>query len=153
MSHDYGKFTNLRFRDKLVVIIGIGIIIGIALAIIFGCFFFGIVGFFSLIGVTYDSHMSLILFVALCLIINSLLEILSKGIMTKLWKDKKASLTRGVLAVVMNSLIMLYVVHKIDEGMSSIQLIRWAEWEFVLLITVVNIVFNEKKRARLIRGK
>ncbi|MFH0345754.1 YrvL family regulatory protein [Bacillus vallismortis] len=87
-------FKDLNLSSKLIVIVSIILTVTIALAVIFGGFFFGIKGLFSILGVTYDSNQTLALFILVCfavgLIIDPLTKIVSMILATSLSLKKTA---------------------------------------------------------------
>ncbi|MCY9075458.1 regulatory YrvL family protein, partial [Bacillus inaquosorum] len=89
------QFKEVKLSSKLIVIASIILIVAIALAVIFGGYFFGMKGLFSILGITYDSNQTLVLFILVCfaagLIIDPLTMIVSM-ILAKSLSLKKTAL-------------------------------------------------------------
>ncbi|MCY8164358.1 regulatory YrvL family protein, partial [Bacillus inaquosorum] len=94
------QFKEVKLSSKLIVIVSIILIVAIALAVIFGGYFFGMKGLFSILGITYDSNQTLVLFILVCfaagLIIDPLTMIVSM-ILAKSLSLKKTALFAFIL--------------------------------------------------------
>ncbi|MBK4203039.1 hypothetical protein EGI09_03590 [Bacillus subtilis] len=75
-QNEHSKDFNLR--SKLIEIVSITFIVAIALVVIFGGYFFGIKGLFSILGVTYDSNQTLVLFILVCFAVGLIIDPLTK---------------------------------------------------------------------------
>ncbi|GLH62593.1 YrvL family regulatory protein [Parageobacillus sp. G301] len=149
MKEKNESFRNLNFRDKLVVITAISLLITFALVVVIGSFFFGIFGFFKLIGVEYDSTKSLILFICLLFLLGTITDILSKilhVIIPMLGLRKWALLIITGLIDIFFSWITIYTV---DELMHSITMPIMAELLFAFLLFMVEVaLFREKPKSK-----
>jgi hypothetical protein len=142
------SFRHLSFRDKLVVITAISLLITFALVVVMGSFFFGIFGFFKLIGVEYDSTKSLILFIWLLFLLGTITDILSKilnAIIPTLGLKKWTLLiTTGLIDIFFSWI----TIHTVDELMHSITLSIMAELLFAFLLFIVEVaLFKEKSKS------
>lgn len=68
----------LNLSSTLIAIVSIILIVAIALAVIFGGFFFGMKGLFSILGITYDSNQTLVLFILVCFAVGLIIDPLTK---------------------------------------------------------------------------
>ena len=80
----------LKIWEKLLVVVAMTLLIVGSITIFFGGIFFSLAGFFSLIGVTYDSMGSLLLFVLYCFLVGIVFEIIEKIISVFIVKGKFA---------------------------------------------------------------
>ncbi|CAN2252128.1 putative integral inner membrane regulatory protein [Bacillus subtilis] len=113
------QFKEVKLSSKLIVIVSIILIVAIALAVIFGGYFFGMKGVFSILGITYDSNQALVLFILVCfaagLIIDPLTMIVSM-ILAKSLSLKKTALFAFILYFISNFITICFA----DYFMQSI---------------------------------
>ncbi|MGG0777750.1 regulatory YrvL family protein [Bacillus rugosus] len=109
---------NFNLKSKLIGIASITFIVTIALAVIFGGYFFGIKGLFSILGVSYDSNQTLVLFIlvsfAVGLIIDPLTKIVSM-ILAKSLSLKKTALFAFILYFVSNFITICFADYYIQS--------------------------------------
>jgi hypothetical protein len=116
-QNEHSKDFNLR--SKLIEIVSITFIVAIALVIIFGGYFFGIKGLFSILGVTYDSNQTLVLFILVCFAVGLIIDPLTKIISMILARSlslKKTALFAFILYFVSNFITICFA----DYYMQSI---------------------------------
>ncbi|MEC1546938.1 regulatory YrvL family protein [Bacillus rugosus] len=115
-QNEHSKDFNLK--SKLIGIVSITFIVAIALAVIFGGYFFGIKGLFSILGVSYDSNQTLVLFIlvsfAVGLIIDPLTKIVSM-ILAKSLSLKKTALFAFILYFVSNFITICFADYYIQS--------------------------------------
>ncbi|MFB0636024.1 regulatory YrvL family protein [Bacillus rugosus] len=115
-QNEHSKDFNLK--SKLIGIASITFIVAIALAVIFGGYFFGIKGLFSILGVSYDSNQTLVLFIlvsfAVGLIIDPLTKIVSM-ILAKSLSLKKTALFAFILYFVSNFITICFADYYIQS--------------------------------------
>ncbi|AUZ38793.1 YrvL family regulatory protein, partial [Bacillus sp. MBGLi79] len=75
-QNEHSKDFNLK--SKLIEIVSVIFIVAIALAVIFGGFFFGMKGLFSILGITYASNQTLALFILACFAVGVIIDPLTK---------------------------------------------------------------------------
>ena len=68
-NHD-DDFKDMGWFGSLLALGMVVILVLLAILLVFGIFFFGIAGFFSLLGVTYESVKALVYFTLLLLLID-----------------------------------------------------------------------------------
>ncbi len=66
--------SKLMLKDKVIVVASIALLVLFVVAFAGGTVFFGLSGFFKLVGVTYTSGASLILFILFCFVLSSILS-------------------------------------------------------------------------------
>lgn len=116
-QNEHSKDFNLR--SKLIEIVSITFIVAIALVVIFGGYFFGIKGLFSILGVTYDSNQTLVLFILVCFAVGLIIDPLTKIISMILARSlslKKTALFAFILYFVSNFITICFA----DYYMQSI---------------------------------
>ncbi|WP_372402724.1 regulatory YrvL family protein [Bacillus spizizenii] len=116
-QNEHSKDFNLR--SKLIEIVSITFIVAIALVVIFGGYFFGIKGLFSILGVTYDSNQTLVLFILVCFAVGLIIDPLTKIISMILARSlslKKTALFAYILYFVSNFITICFA----DYYMQSI---------------------------------
>lgn len=116
-QNEHTKDFNLR--SKLIEIVSITFIVAIALVVIFGGYFFGIKGLFSILGVTYDSNQTLVLFILICFAVGLIIDPLTKIISMILARSlslKKTALFAFILYFVSNFITICFA----DYYMQSI---------------------------------
>lgn len=138
--------NNFKSREKIIVIIAIALIVFVSAAIVFGGIYFGLVGFFSLIGVTYDSTGSLLLFILYCILIGIFFEVVEVGILFFIEKAKLDDKMRLFWKVLVKLGLTWFVIHIVNELMTTITLSAIAEILTALLIVCVDIVFDDDKK-------
>lgn len=69
---------DFSLRSKLIEIVSIAFIVAIALVVILGGYFFGLKGLFSILGLTYDSNQTLVLFILVCFAVGLIIDPLTK---------------------------------------------------------------------------
>lgn len=116
-QNEHSKDFNLR--SKLIRIVSITFIAAIALAVIFGGFFFGMKGLFSILGITYASNQTLALFILACFAVGLIIDPLTKIISIILAKSlslKKTALFAFILYFISNLITICFA----DYFMQSI---------------------------------
>ncbi|MGP4076223.1 YrvL family regulatory protein [Halobacillus sp. K22] len=68
------RFRHSFRKDKSMVFISVGFLLLLGITTVFGVFFFGMVGLFELMGVSYESGWSLLLFGVLISILGLFFE-------------------------------------------------------------------------------
>lgn len=108
-QNEHSKDFNLR--SKLIGIVSIAFIVAIALVVIFGGYFFGIKGLFSILGVTYDSNQTLVLFILVCFAVGLIIDPLTKVVSMILARSlslKKTALFAFILYYVSNFITICF---------------------------------------------
>ncbi|MFD1350837.1 regulatory YrvL family protein [Oceanobacillus caeni] len=145
-EHKNDSFRNMNKKEKLATIIGIALLIILAVGFVFGLFFFGLAGIFELLGVRYESIWSLVVFVINFIILGIIVELFSKVIfklsVRNITGKRKVILIRAIIEGTSNWLVLFMV----DELMTSITLSLKTEIIIALLLTVIEIVFDDDKK-------
>ncbi|MGG1243002.1 YrvL family regulatory protein [Bacillus cabrialesii] len=140
------QFKDLNLSSKLIVIVSIILIAAIALAVIFGGFFFGMKGLFSILGITYDSNQTLVLFLLVCfaagLIIDPLTKIVSM-ILAKSFLLKNTALFAFTLYFVSNFITICFA----DYFIQSIFIPDVLLFVISALLALIELAFGNQPEA------
>ncbi|MCY8721738.1 regulatory YrvL family protein [Bacillus inaquosorum] len=135
------QFKEVKLSSKLIVIVSIILIVSIALAVIFGGYFFGMKGLFSILGITYDSNQTLVLFILVCfaagLIIDPLTMIVSM-ILAKSLSLKKTALFAFILYFISNFITICFA----DYFMQSIYIPDVLLFVISALMAFIELAFD-----------
>ncbi|MCY7981225.1 regulatory YrvL family protein [Bacillus inaquosorum] len=137
------QFKEVKLSSKLIVIVSIILIVSIALAVIFGGYFFGMKGLFSILGITYDSNQTLVLFILVCfaagLIIDPLTMIVSM-ILAKSLSLKKTALFAFILYFISNFITICFA----DYFMQSIYIPDVLLFVISALMAFIELAFDDQ---------
>ncbi len=144
-NHDDSKWAG-RFVGLFTFGMAVMLIL-IVLSFVFGIFFFGVAGFFSLFGVTYDSVKALVYFTGLLLLIDFLLEPLAKIVSILFsrafqFQSYKQFIVRSIVMVA-SSTLSLYIV---DECITGITIPLRTELLIGLIFCLIELVFEDKPK-------
>ncbi len=144
-NHDDSKWAG-RFVGLFTFSMAVMLIL-IVLSFIFGIFFFGVAGFFSLLGVTYDSVEALVYFTGLLLLIDFLLEPLAKIVSILFsrafqFQSYKQFIVRTIVMVA-SSTLSFYIV---DECIIGITIPLRTELLLGVIFCLIELVFEDKPK-------
>ncbi|TRM10772.1 hypothetical protein FH966_03030 [Lentibacillus cibarius] len=135
----------MKLWEKVIVVMAMTFLIVVALAIVFGGIFLGLTGFFSLIGVTYESLGSLLLFVLYCFLVGIIFEIIEWIILFFIDKSNLHSKEKWIWIVLVKLVLTWFVIHIVNELMTTVVLTGFAELLTAVLIVSIDIVFDDTK--------
>lgn len=144
-ENENDSFRDKNVKEKITIIIGITLLIVLVLGFLFGLYFFGLAGIFKLLGVQYESIWSLVVFAIILLIVSSIFEIFSKLIFMLSIRYITGKTTVLFIRIIIEFTSNWLVLFTVDEFMSSITLSAKTEIIIALLITVIEIVFDDDK--------
>jgi len=122
------------------------LLVVVAVAVVFGGFFLGLTGFFSLIGVTYESIGSLLMFVLYCFLVGIIFEIIEKIVVYFIVRANMGSRIKWVWITLVKLVLTWIVIHTVNELMTTVVLSGFAEFLTTLLIVSIDIVFDDEKK-------
>lgn len=128
--------------------LSIGLLIMFAIAILIGGFFFGMTGFFALLGVTYYSYRSLIFFVILCLLVGIPVELLSKAIIITVTNAIHTKWRRLVFSAIVDICSTWVIIHSVDAFMKSIDIPALTEWLAAILLFCIEAAFGGRSKKK-----
>lgn len=137
-------FREMNRKEKLATIVAITVLIVMAIGILFGIYFFGMAGIFNILGVQYDSFLSLAIFVISVFLIGIAADFLSLVfyiIFTKRVTDQTKLFLFSVGFETVKNWLVLFTV---DEFMKSISIAAHTEWIIALILALIEIAFNDE---------
>lgn len=134
-------------REKVIVTFALTLIAIVSVAIVFGGIYFSLVGFFSIVGVTYESTGSLLLFIFYCLLIGVVFELFEVIILFYLEKANPYKRMSFIWKAFLSLGLTWIVIHIVNELMTTITLSLLAEFLTAILIVSVDIVFDDEKKS------
>ncbi|MFP7232283.1 regulatory YrvL family protein [Bacillus subtilis] len=141
------KFKEIKLSSKLFELVSIILIVVIALAVIFGCYFFGMKGLFSILGITYDSNQTLVLFILVCfaagLIIDPLTMIVSI-ILAKSLSLEKTALFAFILYFISDFITICFA----DYFMQSLYIPDVLLFVISALMAFIELAFDDQPNRR-----
>ncbi|WP_240377961.1 YrvL family regulatory protein [Bacillus piscicola] len=133
----------MKLWEKVLVVVAMTLLIVVALAVVFGGIFLGLTGFFSLIGVTYESNGSLLLFLFYCFLVGIFFEIIEQIILLFIKKANLRSKEKWIWIALIKLVLTWVVIHTVNELMTTVVLSSFAEFLTALLIVSIDIVFDD----------
>lgn len=136
----------MKIWEKVLVVVAMTLLIVVALVFVFGIYFLGLTGFFSLIGVYYKSIGSLLLFVLYCFLVGIVFEIIEYVILFFIVRANIRSKEKWVWIALVKLFLTWIVIHTVNELMTTVVLSGFAEFLTALLIVSIDIVFDDEKK-------
>lgn len=136
----------MKIWEKVIVGLAMTLLVVVAVAVVFGGFFLGLTGFFSLIGVTYESIGSLLMFVLYCFLVGIIFEIIEKIVVYFIVRANMGSRIKWVWITLVKLVLTWIVIHTVNELMTTVVLSGFAEFLTTLLIVSIDIVFDDEKK-------
>lgn len=135
----------LKFREKIIIGVAMTLLFAVSIGIVFGGIVFGLAGFFSLIGVSYESIGFLLLFIFLAFLVGIFFEILEQVILFFISRANLPSKEKWVWIALIKLILSWIVIHIVNELMTTVVLSSLAVFLTALLIVSIDIVFDDKK--------
>ncbi|WP_194841184.1 YrvL family regulatory protein [Sporosarcina cascadiensis] len=136
----------MKSSERIFILIAMTLLIAVSAAVVFGGLYFGLAGFFYLIGVTYESNGTLLLFVFYCILIGIIFEIIEKVILFFLMKSNLQARKKFIWMALVKLALTWMVIHTVNEWMTGITLTGFAEILTAILIFSVDIVFDDEQK-------
>lgn len=137
---------------KKLIVVGLSLTftLFVPFAILFGIILFGLAGFFSLIGVTYDSLWALMIFIIACFVMSLLFEIIEVVILEKIKQTRISNYEKLLWRFVISGMFTWIVIYIVSGLMKSIDLTISAQILTALLIVGIDIAldYTPKKNAK-----
>ena len=137
----------MQWRDKIIIGIAMTLLVAVSIGIVFGGLVFGLAGFFSLLGVSYESIGSLLWFIFFCFLVGIFFEIIEQVILLFIARSKAPSKEKWIWIALIKLILSWIVIHIVNEFMTTVVLSSVAEFLTALLIVSIDIVFDDKKDA------
>ncbi|WP_143565211.1 MULTISPECIES: YrvL family regulatory protein [unclassified Sporosarcina] len=136
----------LQLRDKIIIGVAMTLLVAVSIGIVFGGIIFGLVGFFSLIGVSYESIGSLLLFIFFAFLVGIFFEILEQITLFFITRANLTSKEKWIWIALIKFILSWIVIYIVNELMTTVVLSSLAVFLTALLIVSIDIVFDDKKR-------
>lgn len=144
-QNEHSKDCSLRSR--LIGIVSITFIVAIALVVIFGGYFFGLKGLFFILGLTYDSNQTLVLFILVCFAVGLIIDPLTKVVSIILARSlslKKTALFAFILYFVSNFITICFA----DYFMQSIYIPDVFLVVISALMAFIELAFDDRPNGK-----
>lgn len=138
---------DFSLRSKLIEIVSIAFIVAIALVVILGGYFFGLKGLFSILGLTYDSNQTLVLFILVCFAVGLIIDPLTKVVSMILARSlslKKTALFAFILYFVSNFITICFA----DYFMQSIYIPDVFLVVISALMAFIELAFDDRSTGK-----
>ncbi|HLR10595.1 MAG TPA: YrvL family regulatory protein [Sporosarcina sp.] len=132
----------------IVVTIALAIVILVPVIILFGGILIGLAGFFSLIGVTYDSLWALAIFLIACFGVSFFFEIIEVLILMKVERAKITGTEKLLWLIVIKGLCTWIVIYIVNGLMTSVNLSISAQLLTTVLIVAVDLALDDTPKKR-----
>ena len=140
-----GSFRNRSLKQKIAIVIGIAILVIFALGFVFGVYFFGLAGLFKLLGIEYESVWSLVIFVISIFIAGIIIELFMKAVYLLTVENLTGPLKKVMIRFGFEFFTNWLVLFLVDEFMSSITISIHAEIIIAVVISVLEIAFDDEE--------
>lgn len=147
-EEENNSFRDLPVLGKIIVVILISIIIIGAFSVVFGGFFFGIAGFFTLFGVYYESIGMLLLYVLYVFLFGYIFEVFAKVFIRLAAMRVQGKFGLFFVRMTIDSFFNWLVLFSVDEFMSSIKISITTEIAAALLLFLAGEAIDSKKRSK-----
>ncbi|MCU7741516.1 regulatory YrvL family protein [Priestia megaterium] len=131
-----------NFFAKAFTVIFITLIVTITISLMLGAFVFGFVGLFEILGVQYDSFLSLLIFLLLFFIIGFIVDFLSIFLINIFSQQIKSSKRKFLVRLVIDCSFSWFAIHNADELISSISISSITELIAVFLLFLLEVVMD-----------
>ncbi|UOQ45180.1 regulatory YrvL family protein [Halobacillus salinarum] len=136
----------MKQNPGLITILSVVLLILLTAGAIFGGFFFGMVGLFEVIGVSYTSAWSLLLFAILVLLLGFFFEIMAKMVKALSVLAKPSPYVLRIWKPIVDTGFTWLTIYTVDELVKHVSLTAVSEWIFAVLLVVVDYLFDDKKK-------
>ena len=147
MNDNRDDFKGMGRAGGIFALCMIGLLILFSLLLVFGIFFFGVAGFFSLLGVTYDSVKVLVYFTVLLFLIDLFMQPFSKviaGLFSRVFSSYKRFIIRTIFMVAFSAL-SFYIA---DECITGLSIPVRTELILGIISYLIEVVFEGRPKPR-----
>ncbi|WP_428911576.1 YrvL family regulatory protein [Niallia sp. Krafla_26] len=138
------SFREMNFKDKLLTIVGVTLLILLVSGFVIGLYFFGMAGVFKLLGVQYQSGWSLVVFVLSFYILGFVVELFTRAIYELFSENITGTINKFLIRISFEAISNWIVLFIVDEFMRSITLSPTIEIIIASLIALIEIAFDHK---------
>jgi hypothetical protein len=140
------KMSTSNKKQKIVTIIVITALILIGFGLLWGIYFFGLVGLFNLLGIHYDSFYSLALFVINIFLVGIFIELFFKMVYLFSLPFIRTKHFQFLFRLSIESIANWFTFYIVDSYMQSIFLSLQMEWSLALLLALLEIMFDDDQK-------
>lgn len=121
MEEDHIPFKEESFGTKILIVVFVTVLIGVAIGLVVAGYYFGILGVFKLLGVYYDSLFSLFLFVICYLLLGIIGDVIIETfkIILSIFKNNPAN---KLVLFIIYFLVNWFLILLVDSFMDSISI-------------------------------
>lgn len=138
---------NSKYKINTAVIPGFFLLILIALILFAFPLFFGVIGFFNLFGITYESNRSIFLLILSVILIGSFFEFIGKILLTAADVTVKNKALYRLLKMITDFIISFITLYLADGIVSGIFIPQHVLIVAAAILSLTEAVFDRKQTA------
>lgn len=138
---------NSKYKINTAVIPGFCLLILIALILFAFPLFFGVIGFFKLFGITYESNRSIFLLILSVILIGSFFEFIGKILLTAAAVTVKNKALYRLLKMITDFIISFITLYLADSIVSGIFIPQHVLIVAAAILSLTEAVFDRKQTA------
>lgn len=138
---------NSKYKINTAVILGFCLLILIALILFAFHLFFGVIGFFKLFGITYESNRSIFLLIMSVILIGSFFEFIGKILLTAASVTVKNKALYRLLKMITDFIISFITLYIADSLVSGIFIPQHVLIVAAAILSLTEAVFDRKQTA------
>ena len=140
------SFKNESLRTKIAIVATVSLMLMGAIGLVTVVFYFGIVGLFNLLGVEYDSLLSLVWFTIFYFLLSVLGDIIIKIFMVLTNNSNKWSDNYKKFSILIYSFFVNWgIVSLLNQLMNSINIHLLTQIIFSLIIAILDLISKNDK--------
>lgn len=145
-NHDK-PFKDETFGTKILIVITISFLLVFAITLFIGSYYFGILGIFKLLGVEYDSFLSLLLFVIFYFLLGIIGDLVVYAFSVLLSSIVFRPLTELTITFLINLLVNWSIISFLNFCMLSIEISIGTQIIASAIISIIEVVLeNDDKK-------
>lgn len=144
-EHDDDSFKDMNLKEKVMTVIGIGLLLVLIIGFILGMFFLGFAGLFELLGVHYQSNWSLVLFVVGVFFVGMVVEIFFDAFLERIIEHITSRVEAFFMQFLFEYASDFLTLVIVDTWMDSITLSLKTKVIVALFLALFGTIFDNKK--------
>ncbi len=146
MEQNDDSFKKMNPKEKIITVISITLLMIFLIGFILGILFFGFAGIFALLGVSYQSIWSLVIFVISFFVLGFFIDIFFDALTKLAIKDLSSKGTIFFIQFIFGFASNWLVLFTVDAFMDSIKFSPKAMLIITLILALLEPVFDNKKK-------
>ncbi len=130
--------------SKIIAVLFVMLIIVVALVAIAGVYFFGLLGIFKFMGVTYTTTSAFLWFVLLLLIVGSIVDFLSRALISLFKPFATSALSRFILIATIDIWFSWFAIYTADTFVKEITVSFGAEFALAVILFIIDYGLDMK---------